>query len=319
MARGWLGVSRDGTPLSADSLVLGTEEAVELGHAWVQALACRLDARILLIKGPTLHRQGLRPARLSGDIDLVVDPARFDDVRTELERSGWQVRPSDFASQRRTPHSVTYLHTRWPVDLDVHRHFPGFLAEPSTAFDALWERRESMVFAGRPCDVPDRLGGVLLLALHSLRGSSAQERHAAELEALLDVRLTHLERSNLAELAAATGCDGTLADVLPRLGVEPTPVSGDAVSPPLREWRERVAAGSHGSYFWLAMIRSASWRDRGLIVQRAIWPSHRDLLIARPETRDTALGRVAARVRRWGRGVRSLPRGVRAITAQRRG
>ena len=69
----------------------------------------------------------------------------------------------------------------------MHSFYPGFLADPAVVFDALWERRVRMEFAHRECDVPDRVSGILILALHSLRGATIQRRHADELEQLLRV------------------------------------------------------------------------------------------------------------------------------------
>ncbi|MDE0545359.1 nucleotidyltransferase family protein [Microbacterium sp. C7(2022)] len=296
-----------------ETTLLRMDEAVDLGHAWVQTIAEERGIRTLIIKGPALHRHGLRNKRYSGDIDVLVEPARFVEFCDAMRATGWRDRDTILISERTTLHSKNFLRDGWPCDLDVHSFFPGFLADPTTVFDALWERHVTMPFAHRDCAVPDRVSGVLILALHSLRGSVTQARHANELEQLVHVPLTAEEKSDAAALALATGSAATLETVLPRMGVEVQAPAAELESRELREWRERVASGSHGAYFWFVAFRRASWRDRPMIVWQAFWPSRHDLLIARPETVDTLRGRTRARVARWGRGIRSLPSALRAI------
>ena len=52
-------------------------------------------------------------------------------------------------------------------------------------FDALWATRERLDFAHRPCSIPSKAGCALILALHSVRSTTTQVRHADELERLL--------------------------------------------------------------------------------------------------------------------------------------
>lgn len=292
---------------------LALPSGVELGHAWVQRLADELGIRVLFLKGPALARQGLRDERVSSDVDVLVEPAGFDRLCHGILARGWRERPSALIGRLTSVHSRTLLHDRWPCDIDVHRHYPGMLTEPSIAFDALWAQHDRILLGHRSCAVPNRVANIIVLALHSLRGTERQARHAAELEQLRRVPLTPAERSTLAELALRTGTTVTLFDVLTAMGV---PVVADPLeqqSAQARRWRERVSSGSYGSYFWFAALRDARGMERLRIAGEAVWPSRRDLLLSRPETVDTALGRMAARGRRWVRGARSLPRAVRAI------
>lgn len=303
--------------MTRPSVVLRLDEAVELGHAWVQEAAAGRGIRVLFIKGPALHRHGLRDERVSADVDVLVEPARFAELCQAILAAGWTERPGMFISERTTLHSKTYLREGWPCDLDVHDFYPGFLADPADVFDALWERRVTLDFAHRACDAPDRIGALLILALHSLRGTTRQVRHADELEQLLRISLTDDERVDAAALALATGSAATLETVLPRLGVQVAPPPAELSSRELREWRERVASGAYGAYFWFLAFRRAPWPERPMIVWRAFWPTRRDLLVARPETVDTVGGRARARAGRLGRGIRSLPRALRAIVSPR--
>ncbi len=304
--------------MTAPTVTLRLDEAVELGHAWVQSLAEAHGIRHLLIKGPALHRHGLRDERTSADIDVLVEPARFGELCAAILESGWTERPSILISELTTLHSKTYIHDGWPCDLDVHSFFPGFLADPAVVFDAQWSRRVAMQFAHRECDVPDRVGSILILALHSLRGTTTQSRHADELEELVLVPLTDEERVDAAALTLATGCAATLEKVLPRLGVQVEPSAAELSSDELREWRERVASGSHGAYFWLLAWRKAAWRERPAVAWNAFWPSAAELRLAHPEIDGTPRSAMRARWRRWMHGITSAPGAVRAIVVNRR-
>ncbi|MFF2487762.1 nucleotidyltransferase family protein [Microbacterium sp. NPDC058062] len=308
------------TDASTDATVLlRLDEADELAAAWVCALAERRGIRALLIKGPALHLHGLREERVSADVDLLVEPARFEELCEAIVGSGWRERPSLLISKLTTVHSKTYLRDGWPCDLDVHSFYPGFLADPADVFEALWRHRWVLSLAHRDCLALDKTAGALVLALHSLRGATIQPRHLDELEQLVRAPFTDDERAELAALARETGCVATLESVLPRLGVEVEPTAAERAAPELRYWRERVTAGSHGSYFWMLALRKSRWRDRPRLLWRAFWPTRRDLLVARPEAVDTIRGRTRARLARWGRGIRSAPAGARAVWTHRRG
>lgn len=292
-------------------------EAIELGHAWCQELARRNGIRALLIKGPTLERYGLREPRVSGDIDLLIQPGRFDEAVAAVRAAGWDERPTSYLSQRTTVHSRTFSHPEWPCDLDLHRSFPGFLVDPAALFEVLWARRSHMTFAHCDCLVPDRLSSVLILALHSERGTTEQPRHQQELNEL--VRLAELsasERSELALLAQATGSAATLHQVLARLGVTTTVTDAELRAPDVTRWRARVESGSSGAYFWLDLLgRATTFRDAVSILGHALWPSDADLLLMYPDVPDRAWPRLIARI---GRVCRAVPMAARAIM-QRRG
>jgi len=297
----------------ATSVGLRLDEADELAAAWVTALAERHGIRALLIKGPSLHLHGLRAARVSADVDVLVEPARYDDLCRAIEESGWIKRDGGMIGELTTLHSKTYLRNGWPCDLDVHSFFPGFLADPTDVFEALWRHRFPLTLAHRECLTLDKIAGVLVLGLHSLRSASIQPRHVNELEQLVRAPLTDTDRADIAALAQATGSIATLETVLRRMGIDVRPTPGDLADPALRHWQERVSSGSHGAYIWMLALRRSKWTQRPRILWRAAWPTRRDLLVARPETVDTVTGRIRARMARWGRGIRSAPAGVGAI------
>lgn len=309
-------------PVPTDSatdatILLRLDEADELAAAWVSALAERRGIRALLIKGPALHLHGLREERVSADVDLLVEPARFEELCGAIAESGWTKRSSGFVGELTTVHSVTFLRGGWPCDLDVHSFFPGFLADPAEVFEALWRHRWVLPLAHHDCLALDKVAGALVLGLHSLRGATIQARHLDELEQLVRTPFTDQEREDLGALARETGCVATLETVLPRLGVVVEPSATELASPHLRDWRERVTAGSHGTYFWLLALRKSPRYEWPRILWRAVWPTRRDLLVARPETVDTFRGRTRARLARWERGIRSAPAGLRAVWTHR--
>ena len=170
-----------------------------------------------------------------------------------------------------------------------------------------------MTFAHRGVQIPDRLSSILISALHAMRDGTVGARTTADLDSLASLDLSVRERADLAQLAAATGCDGSLEDFLRTLGVDVSP----SPSPALGEWNARVASASQGAYPWLLLWQSSRWRDRPRVVARAVWPTDDDIVFARPEVPRRALPLLAARFRRWGRGLRGLPRSLAALRHRR--
>lgn len=292
---------------------LRLDEANELLAAWVAARAAALGIRALLLKGRPLADDGLREPRVSSDVDLLVEPARFDEYCAALEAAGWHEFPSTFASDRFTVHSRAFRREGWPNSLDVHRDYPGFLREPAVTFDALWAQRRTARFAHQPVETPSRAANALVLALHSLRGTHLQPRHAHELARLRTVAFTPAERDELAATAHATGATLPLADVLAGWGVTPIADASLAGSAREVEWRRKVAESRGVTASWLLLIRDAPWREKPRIVRHAVWPTRADYAVFYPEIPDRLGPQVWARVRRWGRGIRSLPGVLRAL------
>src|SRR5262245_15615840 len=148
---------------------LALAEAVPLAHVVVDRVAREHDVRVLFIKGPTAVAQGLRPERVSLDVDALVDPARRSVLAAALTDLGW-VDENPYTSPTVLPmHSLTHRHTSWPCELDLHDRFPGFFAEPQDVFEQLWVRRDSVEVAGQRIPCTDRTAQALVLALHALR------------------------------------------------------------------------------------------------------------------------------------------------------
>jgi len=298
---------------SPASAQLRLDEANELLAAWACMRADVAGIRVLVIKGRPLADDGLRAPRVSADVDLLVDPDRFDDYCATVTDAGWTEFPSTFASSHFTLHSRSFRKDGWPNSFDVHSEYPGFLQSPAVAFDALWSSRRTAVFAHRDCPVPSRAGGALMLALHSLRGTHKQPRHHDELTQLARVAWTDAERADLADLALATGCAGPLRAVLTEWGVTVSPDPTLDATPAAIEWHRKVAEAQGAAASWLALLARAPWRQKPAVVARALWPSRADFAIDHPEIEDRAWPQVRARIARWGRGIRRAPAAIVAL------
>ena len=304
----------------AEPLTLYTREAVDLAHVWVQNLADRCDIRALFIKGPPLHRLGLRATRGSSDVDVLVSPKDFERMCTELRRRGWGEREAGFLMSNVPLHSRTFIADGWPCDIDVHAYFPGFLTDPSSVFESLWERRTHLSFAGKQCNVPDRVSSALMLALHSLRSTQENSRHDAELEQMLGAAFTSSERAELGALAARTGCTETLSRVLPGLGVVSTASAAPIDMEALLAWNERTAVRKYGlgTYDLLRAFRRAPLTLKPKILLRAVWPSDEDLRSLRPGISNDTRSKNAARIERLRKGLSALPGVAISILHNRR-
>lgn len=290
-------------------MTLSQREAVALATAWSTRLAERLGVRVLAIKGPSLAWHGLRTERVSADVDLLIDPRRFDEFTTAVLRAGWHERPLPFIGGQVSGHSVTLIANGWPCDLDLHRAFPGFLSDPESVFDRLWERSTTQDYAHTVVRIPDRQSSMLILALHAARNGPVDWHMHADLGLVVRDGLNDVQRADLADLAEETGCAGSLQTFLMDLEVEARFLETQE----LREWRARVASQLHGAYPWILLWHATPLRDRPLLAMRGLWPTDDDIVRARPSTERAFWPLVAARMARLVRGARGLPRSLAAL------
>jgi len=298
---------------SADALTLA--EARELAAASVAHQAAALGVPILLIKGATLAEQGLRAPRESADVDVWASPAQVGNLVAALVDRGWHVIVEDTTAHVMAPASVTLVHKAWPLELDLHHTFPGFLVDPQKAFDLLWERRQSLVQANQTVPMPDLLGSVLIAALHYER---APALHRNDLADLLDRSRGLLDAEglqDLAELAERTGCADTARSFLDRLGVPPLGV-GRSDPETLEAWGLLTSGGWVTGVAWLESLRRARWRDRPRLLWHALMFTEEELRFRFPSAPPGPRGIWLARYWRLRHAIRALPQALGVLRRQ---
>ena len=185
------------------------------------------------------------------------------------------------------------------------------------SFEQLWDARETMYLAHQSVPIPSRNASLLVAALHQLRDGNSRADHD-ELASVTRIDLSDSERRDLVALAAQTGALGPVRALLPALGIQSGDLPPQVETTELRAWRARIDADASGAYFWMVLLERTPPRERIGVLARALWPPRRDLLINNPGSRDTVAGRTAARLARFPKGLRGLPRALRAIWARRR-
>lgn len=287
------------------------DDAVRLATALSQHVARDAGIRTLVIKGPLAADQGLREPRVSSDVDLLVDPARFDDLLAAFGRYGWIARPSAAFPILLGLHSRTLVHPRWNCDIDVHHYWPGFLGEPGEVFEHLWGRRQALPIAKVPVDSTGTVDSALVLALHWLREAGHTEASSRKMH---DYRylIAQVQQDPAlidAVMASAVDADAvqTARPFLTELGFDVAEERNPSEA--LRRWNLNVHA-RHRMTGWMLQLREASvWQKPGVIM-RAVFPSASDLRAIDPQIGDGRAAVVAGWWRRFARGVRSAPQVV---------
>lgn len=295
--------------------MLHVAEAVPLGYALTSSVSEARCIRSLAIKGPVLEEQGLRAGHESVDIDILVDPACVGDLSVSLAELGWQERVPSTTAQIVSLHSVAVAHPRWPVEIDVHDRFPGFLADPQVVFDQLWRRRSSVSIAGQPIPCTDLVGSAAVTALHLLRDP---ERRAHELDDLVERLRTVLDadqRDDLLQLAEATGASETLAPVLDALGVAAT--GSSAAQTDLLAWHVRTRSSGAHSVAWVYELSRTPARQWPQRLWRALVLTEPEIRFLYPDEPEGWWGLTRGRVRRLAVGLRSLPSAVSLVLRTR--
>jgi hypothetical protein len=131
------------------------------------------DIRMLVLKGPTLSLDlyGDLSIRPSGDLDLLVPMADIEEAGRLLQRHGYV--KDDYirtvlGDWRWRHHHYAFIHPETGSKVELHwRMHPWPARQPS--FDALWERRRTMMIGGRPVDLPGLEDLFLFLAQHGAR------------------------------------------------------------------------------------------------------------------------------------------------------
>jgi hypothetical protein len=274
--------------------------AIPLACALAAQVARSAGVRALVIKGPVAEELGLRPPRASADIDLLVDPAGFDDLIEALARASWHERIHLWLFDRLEEHSMTLINEQWPVDIDVHRYFPGFLRPAEEVFEELWRSRQVFTIANKPVDGTNAVAGAAVVGLHALRWMH-NDRNVTELAYLAGYLRRHPDVANeLTELAARTGSSDTLSPLFELAGLtaiqgRPTPKAA------LTEWNRRTAHPSRtGEWFsYFQRLPKRAW-PRELL--QVLWPPRELYRQDHPDVADTRAALFTARVARLRNG-----------------
>ena len=291
-------------------------DAVPLATALAAHVARRVGVRVLFIKGPVAELQGLRAPHASLDVDLLVEPGgatRFVDGLREL---GWHDRPGYRPLPLSGGHATTLIHDEWPCDIDVHFYWPGFAASTAEVFETLWARRARVPIAGHRVDAPSRTDGMLVLALHALRGSRTPggTRAYRQLVGRAHTAFDERERELVRDAALELGATVTAAPFLRELGFA-SPADADSEEAVLWRIRSEVSGGTAD---WLIELRRTPWWRRPRVLFEAVFPSPSRLRMLHPEVGPGAGPVVAAWWRRLGNGIAALPEARRATASLRR-
>ena len=286
-----------------------TSESVGLCTGLLNHVAAAAGFRVLIVKGSVLEIQGLRGPHHSVDVDALADPATYDALIDHLATHGWSTRPMpELVPDAHAHHAVTLYHDFWPITIDVHRHFPGFLAEPQVVFDALWQRRTGVSVAGIEVSTPDRVSHAALAALHYLRTpeSGLTLTNLPELHDRVTAAFTPQDLADLSEFASTVGAGTTLAEWLREIGA-PDPLNDAASAEALHSWHARTTRAP--STKWVQHVLALPWRQRPQALRQAVFPSDDEIREYHQLAGETIS---QARWRRIRRGLRHLPGALRS-------
>jgi hypothetical protein len=294
------------------------DEAVLLCTGWVDRVATTHHIRALAIKGHVLDTQGLRDPSNPIDVDILVDPSGYEAMLAALAAFGWRTESSTVAVRKVSSsdkHSATLFHEEWPISLDVHRYFPGFLGNPQDVFEALWERRVTARVATVDVRAIDPVGHAALQALHLGRTPREAATHAAMTDLVNRTRrvLGDAGLNELSVLATAVGADESLAAFLTRVGA-PEPTSSNVPARAHRQWQLRTEAPPQ--IRWLNHIGQLRVREWPLGLWHALMLTNDEIDAYH---REAGQSRASARWQRIRRAAVGIPAALALLRQRQRG
>ena len=262
----------------------------EMVYALVASVARDHGVEAVSIKGPMLHRQGLREREHSGDVDVWADPTRLEILCAALEAWGWNSR-TDQWSGLSFNHSVALEPGSWGCEVDVHRHIPGCADDDSAVFARVKESSQAVLVAGVPMMTPDLPAHSVIFALHDLRPEARHGKTAVGAE-------EHAEKLRLGgeavlQFAGSVKASAVLEPAL-RLAFPGAHLRIDHEIPLNWKWRE-----SRGWWraYWM-IFRSLPARERLLFIRRAVWPQAEVLAASDDRAGRSSPSLIGARFRR---------------------
>lgn len=233
-------------------------EAVPLCLVVAERILQRAGVRALAIKGPAFGALGIRPERLSMDVDVLVDPEQRELAGRTLRGSGWTDWAPESLYEPFGAHSRTLEHPLWPCSLDLHWTFPGFLAPLELTFEAFWEERTSVAIAHQPVDTLCRPHALALETLHVLRECppDSERQVVRGVLAAMPQKLTEKETEDLGVLLERAGATRTLATLAELTGATlKIAVTDDAPDEAFVQWRTRQHTSSAPLHWWFTELR----------------------------------------------------------------
>lgn len=304
------------SPVPDGQVRISSAEAIPLAYALTARIAADHGIRLIGIKGVALAHHGLRDPRTSADIDMLLHPDDKDRFVAAMEAAGWRVAADPSTPKILGFHSVDMLNDHWPMGLDLHTYFPGFLAPAGEVFDELWRRRTSIPQAGHEVFFTDLSSSAAIAALHHLRAIWRPEDEAA-FARLVDKSTTRLspdERADLVELSRTTGCVRPLGPYFSALDIEASPVHPAEQS----EW-ERWSLGTQAhpyAAWWVRFRNLRPWQWPGFMWRALFLPTDELRAYHGDHTETTPLWRL--HVHRVQRVLKAMPGALRHELDRRR-
>lgn len=302
---------------SPSGIWLTHAEGVELGQAMLARAAQDAGVRAFAIKGPVTALHGLRAPVLSADVDLWIDPSCRQTLFTHLEALGWIIVEQTQASRLMPLHAAIATHPNWPVQLDLHWRFPGFLAAEQDVFEELWRRHQSVTIAGVSVPCSDPVASAAIYALSLIRDRSTR---GPQLELFLSLvsSWTTGNLEELVDLATITGSVQTLEPVLEPLGIRPLGPHGSNFEHELRQWDLRARSTGVSGVAQLAELQRTPVHRWPRIVWRNIMLTAEEIRALDPNTAGRRFGIARTRTRRAVRAAYALPRAFRVVAKRER-
>lgn len=146
---------------------------LDVALAEVACALSRAGLRSLVLKGPAIASWLYDdPAdRAYGDIDLLVDPARFAQAESVLGRLGFEpvVGPLDFERDAERDYQNAWSRSgRLAAKVELHRTLSLAWAAPARVWSVMSEKADQLVVAGQAVEVPSVPGRLVVVVLHAL-------------------------------------------------------------------------------------------------------------------------------------------------------
>jgi hypothetical protein len=275
--------------------------ALDQGTGETVAALARAGVPTVLLKGPAIRYwlYGPRHPRTYCDCDLLVRRDDFGLAERVLVSLGFDREFSDEAVVRsRNVAAHTWLRSADHTRVDLHRALEGADADADVLWTRLFEPAVSIVVGGVEVLVPDRRGMGLIVALHTAKHGTTDEKPLRDLARAIDRFEPAVWRDSaaLAREVDAEGAFGAGLRLLPR---------GRVLADEL-ELRDQQAVKSlltaeaaPGPAIRLEQFASVTgWRAKVAFVLRTLLPAPSYMRLFRPLARRSAAGLALAYILR---------------------